>query len=136
MKLTTEIQTFTLGSDKASIHRDQNGVVHIETTDPIALARFTGYVHAHDRQMQMMLARLISQGRLSECLKADDETLAIDIYMREMAFDHEAEKEVSKISEAARSFNEAYCKGVNEYIKTQSGRFEFKLAGYKPELGK
>ncbi|MCO4795550.1 MAG: penicillin acylase family protein [Bacteriovoracaceae bacterium] len=133
MKLTKDKQTFTLGSDKADIFRDENGVVHINTTDTIALARFTGFVHAHDRQLQMMLARLISQGRLSECLKSNEETLAIDVFMREMAFSYEAEKEVRYISEAARSFNEAYCKGVNEYLRTQKGVFEFKLTGYKPE---
>ena len=82
MKLTTDVQTLTLGSDTASLFRDENGVPQIHTTDPIALARFTGYMHAHDRQMQMMLVRLIAQGRLSETLKSDDDTLAIDTFMR------------------------------------------------------
>ncbi len=133
MKLTTDVQTLTLGSDTASLFRDENGVPQIHTTDPIALARFTGYMHAHDRQMQMMLTRLIAQGRLSETLKADEETLAIDTFMREMAFNHEAEKEVRHLTEAARSYCEAYCKGVNEYLRTHKKIFEFKLTGYNPE---
>jgi len=133
MRLTTDVQTLTLGSDTASLFRDENGVPQIHTTDPIALARFTGYLHAHDRPLQMMLTRLITQGRLSETLKSDDETLAIDTFMREMAFNHEAEKEVRYLTEAARSYCEAYCKGVNEYLRTHKKIFEFKLTRYNPE---
>ena len=133
MKLTMDVQTLTLGSDTASLFRDENGVPQIQTTDPIALARFMGYMHAHDRQLQMMLTRLIVSGRLSETMKTNEETLAIDIFMREMAFNHQAEKEVRHLTEAARSYCEAYCKGVNEYLRTHKKIFEFKLTGYNPE---
>jgi penicillin amidase len=133
MKLTTDVQTLTLGSDTASLFRDENGVPQIHTTDPIALARFMGYMHAKDRQLQMMLTRLIVSGRLSETMKANEETLAIDTFMREMAFNHQSEKEVRHLTEAARSYCEAYCKGVNEYLRTHKKIFEFKLTGYNPE---
>jgi penicillin G amidase len=132
MKITTEPINITIGDHSAVLVRDKNGVIQIGTEDPKALSKFTGFAHALDRQMQMMLVRLIAKGQLCEHLKDNKETLKIDIFMREMAFYHEAEKEAEHISNEALVFAQAYCDGVNEYIKTYGSPNEFKLTGYKP----
>lgn len=109
------------------------GVMKITTDSFSDFNMAMGFVHAHDRMMQMILVRTIAQGRLSECLKSDDETLGVDIFMREMGLYSEAQKEVENLSSEAKSFLESYCKGVNDYQKRFSRPIEFKLVGFKPE---
>jgi penicillin G amidase len=133
MKFTTEPKNITIGNHSATIFRDSNGVIQIDTEDPVSLAKFTGYAHAIDRQMQMMLLRTVAEGRLCEYFKDDDETLEIDIFMREMAFYHEAEKEVSQITNENLKFIQAYCDGVNFHLERSTGPVEFKLIGYAPK---
>ncbi len=132
MKITKEPINLTLSNHTATLFRDPNGVIQIDTDDPMTLAKFTGFVHAHDRQLQMMLVRLISKGQLCEFLKDDEESLGIDIFMRELALSHEAEQEVSQIKGDTYSFAQAYCDGVNDYLLNNPRPFEFKLTGYKP----
>ncbi|MCK5097243.1 MAG: penicillin acylase family protein, partial [Desulfobacteraceae bacterium] len=42
------------------------------------------YVHARDRGMQMLLMRILGQGRVSEILDSSDDSLQIDIFFRRM----------------------------------------------------
>ena len=52
-----------------------------------------------NRLVQMMLVRLVGQGRLCECLKDDDEALAIDIFMRQLGLAKMAREEVGRLDE-------------------------------------
>src|SRR5690606_17070287 len=96
------------------------------------LAFGLGIAHARDRAMQMEMARLAGEGRLSECLVANEETEAIDIFMREMGIAYEAKKEVSWLGQDASNYLEAYCSGVNFYWEHHGAPWEFKLARHKP----
>ena len=134
MKLTNRIRRLTIAGSKLQARRTTGGVVEIRGDDSLAVQRGLGYFHAHDRLVQMMLVRLVGQGRLCECLKDDDESLAIDIFMRQMGLARMAREEVARLSPAARDFSQAYADGVNEYLRRHVRPLEFQLVGYRPEF--
>lgn len=133
MRITTQKQKIKINNHLITLSRSKEGVIQIDAPDLEQFNMAMGFCHAHDRMIQLMLVRTIGQGRLSECLKADDETLEIDIFMREMSLYREARKEVENLSVEAKKFVESYSAGVNDYLKKHSRPFEFKLAGFKPE---
>jgi len=92
-----------------------------------------GYAHGRDRQMQMWLLKVIGQGRASEYLKADDNLIAVDKFMRWLNVAEDAAEEVKRLSSDVKSVLDAYCKGVNDAVKTTGTPFEFKLMGYTPD---
>ncbi len=102
-----------------------------ETIDDVAFG--LGVAHAKDRSSQMILARLAGQGRLSECLKADEETESIDIFMREVGISYEAKKEVSQVNKRVLSYLQSYANGVNHVWQNEKTPWEFRLVRYKPE---
>ena len=53
-------------SDK--IWRDRHGVCHAEGKDKTAVFGLMGYAHGKDRGMQILLMRILGQGRASEIL--------------------------------------------------------------------
>lgn len=62
------------------IWRDANGVCHVEAPDKIGVFGLMGYAHGKDRGMQILLMRILGQGRGSEILDSSDEMLAIDTF--------------------------------------------------------
>ncbi len=133
MKLTTRPISVRIDGSELRLRRTAHGVVEIWGQDDFDLAKGIGFAHAHDRLVQMMLTRLAGQGRLAECLRGDDETLAIDIFMRQMGFARTAQKEVEDCTPEARQIGDAYSAGVNHYLEQHRLPWEFKLVGYRPE---
>ena len=116
------------GQDGAiTISRNEHGIPNIaaETFDDAFLG--LGYMHAMDRQLQMMLTRILLQGRASELL-ADDPTLVeIDRYMRRMRFLPDAADELARLSEEHRNALEAYAAGVNRFLDEHGRIWEFRM---------
>lgn len=113
--------------------RTRDGVIEIWSGDELGLAAGLGWAHATDRLVQMLLLRLVCQGRLSECLKAGDETLAIDVWARSMGFAHDVTKDEELCGAEARRVAEAYAAGVNHVLAHRRRPFELVLTGYRPE---
>src|SRR5262245_56277185 len=133
MRLTSRIRTFTIAGSTLRARRTTGGVVEIRGDKQLDLERGLGFFHAHDRQVQMLLVRLIGQGRLCECLQDDDQSLAIDIFMRQTGLARTAREEALRLSPAAREYAQAYANGVNEYLNRHPRPLEFRLVGYRPE---
>jgi penicillin amidase len=133
MRLTNKIRTCQIAGSTLRVRRTTGGVVEIRGRDALDLQRGLGFFHAHDRLVQMMLVRLVGQGRLCECLKDDDEALAIDIFMRQMGLAQASRDEVARLSPAARDFGQAFADGVNDYLRSHFRPLEFLLVGYHPE---
>lgn len=136
MKITDSKKSFSFRNKNFQLFRDNNGVIQIDAPNKMVLAYAQGLAHAIDRGMQMNLLRIITQGRLSECLKSDAETNAIDYFMRDVGFARAAKQELTKLKEAPLEFLNAYCEGVNYFFDNNNGPFEFKLVGYKIEKWK
>ncbi len=101
--------------------------------EDLSLAAATGFVHAMDRMLQMMLVRLIGQGRVCECLRNTEENLSIDQFFREMGFYRDAQDDARNLTGDVLRFAENYCSGVNEYLLNCGYPWEFKLVKYRPE---
>ena len=113
--------------------RNSDGVMQLWADDDEALAAALGFAHAWDRCVQLCMMRLIGEGRLGECLKADDETLGIDTYMRQQGFAQTARDELLNTSATASPILAAYVIGVNAGLKQRGRPMEFRLVGYTPE---
>nr|WP_300458306.1 penicillin acylase family protein [Desulfobacula sp.] len=64
-------------NSNGKIWRDSNGVCHIEAENKSDAYRLMGVAHGRDRGMQMMMMRILGQGRPSEILDSSDELLAV-----------------------------------------------------------
>jgi penicillin amidase len=132
MRLTTNRRTVNVAGHEVEISRTADGVAEIRGSDEQSLAAGIGLAHAVDRLVQIELVRLIGQGRLGECLRADDETLAIDIFAREMGFYEDASADVAHLRDETLGFVQAYADGVNHGITASRRPLELLLAGHRP----
>jgi len=114
------------------IWRDRQGVCHVDGKDREEAFELMGYAHGRDRGMQMLLMRILGQGRTSELLDASDEMLEIDKFFRRMNWAGSTSLEADKFSAAARGVADSYNRGVNRAL-SEKIPWEFKLFGYKPE---
>ncbi len=133
MKITTRRRTTTIGGFRFDAARNRDGVVQLWADDDVALACGLGFAHALDRLVQMVLVRLVGQGRLGECLISDDETLAIDLFARGMGFRRDAEGDAANLTAETARFAEAYAAGVNHVIERCRRPLELVLIGHRPE---
>ncbi len=111
--------------------RDEHGVVHVDAADVTGLYWGMGYAHALDRGMQMLLMRIIGQGRTAECLRDSEEMVEVDRFFRRMNWAGNTETQVEALDPETRRVCTAYCEGVNERL-AQRTPWEFKLTGYRP----
>ena len=114
------------------IWRDSHGVCHVDGKDREEVFELMGYAHGRDRGMQMLLMRILGQGRTSELLDSSDEMLEIDRFFRRMNWAGSTSLEVDKFSAAAKLIADAYNRGVNKAL-SEKIPWEFKLFGYRPE---
>lgn len=126
MKLRGQVPT------GVSIARDDHGVPHIRSADLAGAYWGMGYCHALDRGMQMGLMRLLGQGRVSECLRATDESIEIDTFFRRMNWSGNTSSQIDELTADTRLLLDAYCNGVNAQLARRR-RWEFRILGYQPE---
>jgi penicillin amidase len=133
MKITDTETILKAVKGNVTIKRIAGGVPHITARHDVDLYWGLGYMHGTDRQLAMWLVKLIGQGRASEQLKADEELIAADRYMRWISLGGEAKQEIKKLTGHAKDVLNAYCAGVNRAVADAGVPFEFKLVGYKPD---
>ena len=114
------------------IWRDNHGTCHAEGKDKKNVLGLMGYAHGKDRGMQIILMRILGQGRASEILDASDEMLEVDKFFRRMNWMGATSVEIEKFSPKTKEVSDAYCKGVNRAF-SQKIPWECKLLRYKPE---
>ena len=96
------------------IWRDKHGVAHISGGDQADVFYGLGYAHGRDRALQLLVMRILGQGRGSELLSADDEMLEIDMFFRRMNWKGNVSEEIQKLPAEIRIICDAYCNGVND----------------------
>lgn len=87
--------------------------MHAAAADDLGLATAYGFAHAHDRALQMLLVRVIGQGRLAELLDDSPASLAIDLFMRKNLFAAGSEEEAAALGGRALELAAGYAAGVN-----------------------
>ena len=133
MRIDFRRRQVEIGGSRIAHQRTRDGVVQLWADDDLGLARGLGLAHAHDRLVQMEMVRLVGQGRLCECLADREETLAIDVFMRDLGLARAAEAECRELSPAARAFGEAYAEGVNHVLETERRPLELLLVRHRPQ---
>ncbi|MBI4497443.1 MAG: penicillin acylase family protein [Chloroflexi bacterium] len=115
------------------VRRDRWGVPHLSATNQADLFFAQGYVHAQDRLWQMELNRRVAAGRLSEIFGAG--TLDIDRFMRRIGLRRAALDEATQLEQEEREVLEAYCAGVNAFLRGNRWRLplECLLLRFRPE---
>ena len=114
-----------------NVRRDRNGIPHVEAEDMVGMCQGQGYVHALDRGMQLLLMRILGQGRACEFLEASDDMLAVDTFFRRMNWSGGARDTVEALSPDVRRYLAAYCEGINAVLQRKIP-WEFHLLGYRP----
>ncbi|MCB1175051.1 MAG: penicillin acylase family protein [Leptospiraceae bacterium] len=115
-----------------NISRDKNGIPHIKAESIPDACYGQGYVHAKDRGLQLVLMRILGQGRASELLDSSDEMLGVDTFFRKMNWSGSMTRPAADLSAFGRECLEAYAAGVNDGL---NGRYpwEFRLLGVQYE---
>ena len=118
--------------ENLKIWRDKNGIPHVEALNEADMYWGQGYVHATDRGMQILLMRILGQGRVSELLDSSEESLKIDTFFRKMNWAGKTSEQIEKLSTQEKIYLDSYTEGINAaFLKKVP--WEFKLLGYKPE---
>ena len=133
MKIGQDRQTIHAEDATFDLRRTAGGVMEMWGEDDDTLAAAAGFAHGLDRMLQLMLVRLIAQGRVCECLRSDADSLAIDRFAREMNFAAAAREDVANLTVDARRFADRYCAGLNACLERHGYPWEFRLVGYRPE---
>jgi penicillin amidase len=115
-----------------TITRDQHGVPHIQGPDLDSVLWGLGFCHALDRGLQLLLTRILGQGRGSECLAATAELLEVDRFFRRMNWRGNTQREVEKLSPAALLSVQSYTRGINAQLR-RSVPWELRLVRHVPE---
>lgn len=114
------------------MRRDGAGVPHVEAASLADALRGLGYCHGRDRCVQLVLMRLIGQGRAAEVLEGSDELAELDTVFRRLNLGRGCEAEVGKLPELVRGQLEAYCAGVNAALERRRP-WELAALRYRPE---
>ena len=117
---------------KAKWTRDEHGIPQIVTDDIIGLYWGMGYCHAMDRGLQMLVMRILGQGRAAELLDGSDEMVEVDRFFRRMNWSGGVAEEAKKLSAEAHAACEAYRDGVNARF-AESKPWELKLVRVTPD---
>lgn len=119
-------------SARATWTRDEHGIPQIVGNDITSLYWGMGYCHAMDRGLQMVVMRILGQGRAAELLDGSDEMVDVDRFFRRMNWSGGVQEEANELSAESRAACEAYCAGVNARFGEKTP-WELKLVGTRPE---
>ena len=134
MKIGHTTKTFTIGGNRLEMRRTRDGVMEMWGEDDLAMATALGFAHGLDRMLQLMLVRLFGQGRLTECLRNNEENLGWDKLFRELRLAVDAKEDVPNLSGEAQHLVDCYCTGLNYCLENHRYPGEFRSVGYSPEL--
>ncbi len=118
--------------DGVEIWRDRHGIPHVEAENQSDLYWGQGYVHATDRGLQMLLMRILGQGRLSELLDSSDSALEVDTFFRRMNWAGHTDSQIDALTPDVRAHLQHYCEGVDAAFARRFP-WELRLLGYRPE---
>lgn len=101
-------------TDRATIYRDVDGIVHIVAATEADVVYAQGYAHARDRFFQMDTQRRQASGTLGELL--GESVIADDVLLRTLGLRRAAERSMAAISAESLASLEAYAEGVNAWL--------------------
>ncbi len=129
-KITKKSQVLSFNKDENfSLKRRESGITEVFSKSKNAMAYAQALCHCEDRFMQIFLLRIIGKGRICELLKDNEESLKIDIFMRQMDFYNSTLEDLEKLPIDVKNYFQSYADGVNHFLKKRGKTWEFKLLG-------
>lgn len=119
-----------LDQDGLRIERDGHGVPHVRARTEADLYWGLGWVHGHDRALQLLVTRIVAQGRLTELLQDSDANAEADRHFRRVGLYVGAEAEADKLDPGTRALADAYVAGVNGALRRRVP-WELRLLGLR-----
>lgn len=125
----------TLKGKNGPIHieRNKHGIPEISAVSYRDASFALGWVHANDRQLQMMITKIILEGRASEKIAASNELIEADKYIRSLNLYPDIEEQKKLLDRDVRESLEYYSAGVNSCIEESGIVFELKLLKCVPD---
>jgi len=116
-----------------NVYRDEFGVPHIVAQSEYDAFFAVGFTQAQDRLWQMELTRRVGMGRLSEVL--GEPALHVDKMFHTLGLWRHVQKLSYSLDDDTRKALQAYADGVNQFIRTHSGKYpiEFDMLNIEPE---
>ncbi|NUM35707.1 MAG: penicillin acylase family protein [Candidatus Brocadiae bacterium] len=111
------MKTTMVYRESLEVQRLESGVLEVKAQNEEDLYFGQGYGNAMDRGMQMILTRILAQGRATELLQDDEDMLGIDIFFRKMNWKGKVKEQIEKLSVETLKKLQAWCDGVNCYFK-------------------
>ena len=120
------------GDGRIDIRRDSAGVPRVRATTETDALRGLGHCHGVDRALQLVLTRVVGQGRAAELLDGSDEMIALDRSFRRIDLTGGAHAQVELLSPRHRALLDAYVDGVNRALAARRP-WELRLLHLSPE---
>lgn len=129
---TTHIKISGPSPKNLSIKRHESGVPLIKADRQADALWGSGYAHAVDRGTQILMMRILGQGRLCELLSDNEDSLKIDHFFRKANWHASLDEEVAKLDACTLVCAQAYCDGINAGLAHKKMSI-LSLLGYQPE---
>lgn len=111
------------------VSRNHDGVAEIWAERPELFMAGLGYMHGVDRRLQILVTRLVYKGQLSEKLRADPESIAIDKFMRSIDFWGAASRQAQEASQRLRYQFSYYIVGLTQAMRQFGVPLELRALG-------
>lgn len=120
------------GDAEIAVRRDAAGVPHVRASTEADVLRGLGHCHGTDRGLQLVVTRIIGQGRGAELLDGGDDMVAIDTFFRRVDLAGGVQEQVELLAPRHRALLEAYSDGVNRALAARRP-WELALLRHRPE---
>ncbi len=116
------------------LSRLENGAAEISASSLADALYGLGRMHFNDRQVQMVLTKLVLQGRLCEFIK--DRTghlFGTDIYIRRLLLFPDRDEQIKRINSRTMLMLQSYVAGINDCLLEKGRVWELKVSGIEIE---
>jgi len=136
MILKDNLVTLEGKDSPVAIKRNEHGIPEITASSYRDAFFALGWVHANDRQLQMMITKIILEGRASEKIAASKELIEADKYIRSLNLYPDIADQIKLLDRDVLESAENYTAGVNSCMSESGTVFELKLLKCEPEQWK
>jgi len=133
MILKDNLVTFDGKNGTVEIKRNEHGIPRIIASSWNDASFALGWVHANDRQLQMLITRTILEGRASEKIAASKDLIEADRYIRSLNLYPDIAEQKKFLDRDVRECAEYYAAGVNSCLDESGPVFELKLLKFETE---
>ena len=127
------VRVVQIAGSRVGLSRTATGTAVVTADDEAGFARGTGYLHARDRGRQLLVLRLVGQGRLAGRLAPTRAAVASDTWFAHHRFAADAAAAVGALDEATARLFDGYAQGVAAGFAARGTPLPLSALGYHPD---